>query len=185
MSKISGVGEKTEQTLNQLGIKTIGDLAKYPPKDLLKKFGKLAVWLWAIANAEEHVEVQENYVMKSIGAEHTFEVDTNDWPGIDIQLSDLIDQVYNRLMDENTAFRTITLKVRFSGFQTYTRAKSLRFATSSKEAIVEGIRALTTEFRNHPKKVRLVGVRLSGLEEEKAGKPITKGTLDSFAATRP
>jgi DNA polymerase-4 len=88
-------------------------------------------------------------------------------------------------MDENKAFRTITLKVRFTGFQTYTRAKSLRFATSSKEAIVEGIRALATEFRNHPKKVRLVGVRLSGLEKEKAGKHIANGTLDSFAATSP
>jgi DNA polymerase IV (DinB-like DNA polymerase) len=185
VSKISGVGKKTEQTLIQLGIKTIGDLAKYPPKDLLKKFGKPAVWLWAIANAEEQVEVQENYVMKSIGAEHTFEVDTDDWFAIDRQLSDLIDQVYNRLMDENKVFRTITLKVRFTEFQTYTRAKSLRFATSSKEAIVEGIRALGVEFRNYPKKVRLVGVRLSGLENEKVGKPIAKGTLDSFAATSP
>jgi len=181
VSKISGVGKKTEQTLIQLGIKTIGDLAKYPPRDLLKKFGKPAVWLWAIANAEERVEVQENYVMKSIGAEHTFEVDTNEWPVIDRQLSDLIDQVHKRLMDENKAFRTITLKVRFTGFQTYTRAKSLRFATSSKEAIVEGIQFLAAEFRNHPKAVRLVGVRLSGLEIEKTGKPVTKGTLDSFA----
>ena len=184
VSKISGVGKKTEHALIQLEIRTIGDLAKYPPKDLLRKFGKPAVWLWAIANAEEHVEVQENYVMKSIGAEHTFEVDTIDWSAIDRELSDLIDQVYDRLMDENKAFRTITLKVRFSGFQTYTRAKSFRFATSSREAIVEGIRALAAEFRNHPKRVRLVGVRLSGLEE-KAGKHFTKGTLDSFAAASP
>ena len=142
-SKISGVGKKTEQTLNQLGIKTIGDLAKYPPKELVRKFGKSAVWLWAIANAEEHVEVQENYVMKSIGAEHTFEIDTDNWNAIDGQLSDLINQVHSRMVDENKVFRTITLKVRFTGFQTYTRAKSSRFATSSKEAIVESIRALT------------------------------------------
>ena len=182
VSKISGVGKQTERTLNQLGIKTIGDLAKYPPKDLLKQFGKSAVWLWAIANAEEHVEVQENYVMKSIGAEHTFEIDTDNWDAIDSQLSDLINQVHSRLVDENKVLRTITLKVRFIGFQTYTRAKSLRFATSSKEAIVEAIRALTAEFRSQPKKIRLVGVRLSGLEEEKAGRQSAKGTLDSFAA---
>lgn len=185
VSKVSGVGKKTEQTLNKLGIKTIGDLAKYPPKELLKQFGKSAVWLWAIANAEEHVEVQENYVMKSIGAEHTFDIDADDWHAIDSQLSDLINLVHNRLVDENKVFRTITLKVRFTGFHTYTRAKSLRFATSNKEAIVEGIRVLAGEFRKHPKNVRLVGVRLSGLEEKKAGKPAAGDTLDSFAASGP
>jgi DNA polymerase IV (DinB-like DNA polymerase) len=157
VSKISGVGKKTEPRLNQLGIVTIGDLAKYPPKELLKQFGKSAVWLWAIANAEEQVEVQENYVMKSIGAEHTFDIDTNDWTAIDHQLLDLIYLVHKRLIDESMAFRTVTLKIRFVGFETYTRAKSLRFAASNKDAIVEAIRTLAEEFRKHPKKVRLLG----------------------------
>ena len=184
VSKISGVGKKTEPRLNQLGIITIGGLAKYPPKELLKQFGKSAVWLWAIANAEEQVEVQENYVMKSIGAEHTFDIDTNDWTAIDRQLLDLIDLVYKRLIDESMAFRTVTLKIRFVGFETYTRAKSLRFTASKKNAIVEAIRTLAEEFRKHPKKIRLLGVRLSGLEE-KAGKRAAKDTLDSFAASGP
>jgi DNA polymerase IV (DinB-like DNA polymerase) len=181
VSKISGVGKKTEHALNQLGIKTIGDLAKYPPKALLREFGKSAVWLWAIANAEEHVEVQENYVMKSIGAEYTFEIDTDDWRAIDGELNELADQVHNRLLDESMAFRTITLKIRFTGFQTYTRAKSLKFPTSTRRAIVEAIRALAAEFRSRPERVRLVGVRLSGLEGKETGKQPAEGSLDSFA----
>jgi DNA polymerase IV (DinB-like DNA polymerase) len=185
VSKISGVGKKTEQALNQLGVKTIGDLAKYPPKELLREFGKSAVWLWAIANAEEQVEVQETYMMKSIGAEHTFEIDTSDWNAVERELSELIGQVHNRLVDENKAFRTITLKIRFTGFQTYTRAKSLKFATPSKGAIVEAVRGLAAEFRSRPEKIRLVGVRLSGLEEQDARKhQRANGSLDSFAATR-
>ncbi len=184
VSKISGIGKKTEQRLNQLGILTIGDLAKYPPKALLKQFGKSAIWLWAIASAQEQVEVQENYEMKSIGAEHTFDADRDDWVEVDRQLADLIGQVHERLVDDNMAFRTITLKIRFTGFETYTRAKSLRFATASKGAIMDGIRELTEEFRNRPKKVRLVGVRLSGLEG-KTGRLAARQTLDYFATPSP
>ena len=57
VSKISGIGSKTEQSLKELGINTIGELAKCPPKILFDRFGKSAVWLWAIATGEEHVEV--------------------------------------------------------------------------------------------------------------------------------
>ncbi len=182
VSKISGIGEKTEERLNQIGVKTIGDLAKYPPRSLHKQFGKSAIWLWAIANAEEQVEVQENYVMKSIGAEHTFDVDTGDWAAIDRELLELINSVHERLTEETMTFQTITLKIRFTGFETYTRAKTLKFPTAGKEPIVEGIRALAHEFKNLPKKVRLVGVRLSGLEGS-TRQPVAKPTLDSFART--
>lgn len=179
VSKISGIGKKTEHELNVLGIQTIGDLANYPPKALLKQFGKSAIWLWAIANADEQVEVQENYEMKSIGAEHTFDIDTDHWAEIDHELIELVNQVHERLRDENVNYRTVTLKIRFSGFQTYTRAKTLRFASASKEAMVEAIHSLSDEFRNYPRKVRLVGVRLSGFEQ-KTGKSTKGQTLDAF-----
>ena len=181
VSRISGIGKKTEQSLNELGIRTIGDLATYSPKALYKQFGKPAVWLWAIANAEENVEVQETYVMKSIGAEYTFETDTGDWPAIDNQLLALIDSVHKRLLDERMTFRTITLKIRFTGFETYTRAKTIRFPTAGKDEIVDGIRELTNEFRHSPKKIRLVGVRISGLEGG-VGKMTAEKALDSFTS---
>jgi DNA polymerase IV (DinB-like DNA polymerase) len=183
VSKISGVGEKTEIALNQLGIKTIGDLAKYPPKALLKQFGKTSVWLWAIANAEEKVEVIENYVMKSIGAETTFDEDTDDWIAVDRQLSALEDDVHGRLIESKMLYRTVSLKIRFTHFQTYTREKTIRFPTTDKETIHNIIQELTKEFRNKGKKVRLVGVRVSGLEE-KAAATQAKGTLDQFVAPK-
>ncbi len=181
VAKISGIGKKTEPRLNELGIVTIGDLAAYSPKALYKRFGKPAVWLWAIANAEENVEVQETYVMKSIGAEYTFETDTADWSTIDNQLKALIDSVHKRLLEERMTFRTITLKIRFTGFLTYTRANTLRFPTTSREEIVKGIQELSDEFRQYPKKIRLVGVRISGLESGKARKMAEK-TLESFSS---
>ena len=76
-------------------------------------------------------------------------------------------------------FRTVGLKIRFTGFETYTREKSLRFPTVEKHSITATIQELIQEFRNHPKKVRLVGVRLSGLKE-RAGKSPDEPTLDAF-----
>jgi len=179
ISKISGVGRKTEELLNQLGIKTIGELAAYPAKALYKRFGKPGVWIWAIANAEEKVEVHETFIMKSIGAEYTFETDTDDWPAIDRELMALIDSVHKRLLNEKMKYRTVNLKIRFTGFETYTRAKTLRFFTSSKDELVEGIKGLSEEFRHYPKKVRLVGTRVSNLQGT-LGKKGSERTLEAF-----
>jgi DNA polymerase IV (DinB-like DNA polymerase) len=179
VSRISGIGRKTEQNLNELGIRTIGELASHSPKALYKLFGKSGVWLWAIANAEEKVEVQETYIMKSIGAEHTFEIDTQDWSAIDKELLALIGSVHKRVLDEKMTFRTVTLKIRFKGFQTYTRAKTLRFASSRNDVIADAVRELSNEFRSSQKKVRLVGVRVSGLEAGPTNAPNTS-TLESF-----
>lgn len=174
VSKISGIGSKTEHSLKELGISTIGELAKCSPKILFERFGKSAVWLWAIANGEEHVEVEQNFVMRSIGAEHTFEEDTHDWSLIDKELTLLTDTVHKRLVEEKMVYRTVVLKIRFKGFETYTRSRSLRFPTAQKNTILETILALCTEFKSNPKEVRLVGVRVSGLES----KPMS--TIDSF-----
>ena len=174
VSKISGVGSKTENALRDLGINTVGDLAKFPPQLLHGKFGKSAVWLWAIANGEERVEVEENFVMRSIGAEHTFEKDTAEWSVIDREVIALSEGVQRRLDEESMAFRTVVLKIRFRGFETYTRNKSLKFATTQKTVILETIRELCAEFIASKKEVRLVGVRLTGLESRPAS------TIDSF-----
>jgi len=181
VSRISGIGKKTEPKLKELGIRTIGDLANYSPKALYKLFGKSAVWVWAIANGEEKVEVQESYEMKSIGAEYTFEIDTDDWSVVDARINELIDDVYSRMLGEKKAYRTVVLKIRFSGFETYTREKTLRFPSTKRDTIAHIIHALTEEFRVLPKKVRLVGVRVAGLEDAER-KTAASGTLDSFTA---
>jgi DNA polymerase IV (DinB-like DNA polymerase) len=179
VSKISGIGSKTERKLNELGIKTIGQLASFPPKELHKQFGKPAIWAWAIANGMERVEVQDTFIMKSIGAEHTFEVDTDDWTIVDRELLALVDSVHARTMEEGKVFRTISLKIRFTGFETYTREKTMKFSTSKKELMIEAILNLSNEFRKHPKKIRLVGVRVTGLED-RAQKKTEAQTLEAF-----
>lgn len=174
VSRISGIGKKTERRLSELGIETIGDLAKTSPRLLYSEFGKLAVWLWAIANAEESVEVKDDYVMRSIGVEHTFEFDTADWSLIDQELVSLTNAVHKRLVDVEMMFKTVTLKIRFKGFQTYTRSQSLKHSTTDKNLLLDNAKRLSTEFRSNDDKVRLVGLRVSGLEQ----KPVS--TIDAF-----
>ena len=58
--------------------------------------------------------------MKSIGGGHTFEMDTNDWLTVNEQLVNLVDYVHKRLIEANMSFRTVGLKIRFTGFETYT-----------------------------------------------------------------
>jgi nucleotidyltransferase/DNA polymerase involved in DNA repair len=145
-----------------------------PPKTLFDRFGKSAVWLWGIANGEERVEVEENFVIQSIGAEHTFERDTGNWSAIDKQLIALTHSVHSRLAEAKMTYRTVVLKIRFKGFETYTRTKSLRFSTMKEGTIIEIISELCAEFKSNPKEVRLIGVRLSGLES----KPTS--TIDTF-----
>jgi DNA polymerase IV (DinB-like DNA polymerase) len=174
VSKISGIGKKTEQRLGELQVKTIGDLAKYSPTALYEEFGKNAVWLLAIANAEERVEVQENYVIKSLGTEETFDEDTEDWATIEKHLISLSESIHERLVSDHMVFKTVTLKIRFTGFETYTRSKTFRFASASKQTIIDGILNLSTEFKSSGKKVRLIGVRVSSLEKKQAK------TIDEF-----
>ena len=183
VSRISGIGKKTEASLNELGIRTIGDLAAYSPKSLYRKFGKTSVWLWAIANGEERLEVMESYETKSIGGEHTFDQDTDDWDAVDRQIDALVAYVHERLIEAKMEFRTVGLKIRFTGFETYTRERTLKFTSTSSDVITATVRELAHEFRDHPKKVRLIGVRLSGLRDM-AGKSQGKPTLDSFVAPK-
>jgi len=83
-------------------------------------------------------------------------------------LHTLSESVHERLLAEKMFFKTVTLKIRFVGFETYTRSKTLRFSSSSKQSIIDEVLGLTTEFRSHAKKVRLIGVRISGLEKQQA-----------------
>lgn len=66
----------------------------------------------------------------------------------------------------NTFYRTISLKIRFEGFETYLRSKSLTFPTHNKEIVLKIIIELYKEFLNKGKKVRLVGIKLSNLEKD-------------------
>ena len=166
--KIPGIGGKSELALHELGISTIGDLASCDIGKLVAKFGRSAVSLHEAALGIDRREVEEHGETRSISREITFETDTND-PGIITSTIDaLAEDVFAGLIREDLSFRTMTVKVRYQGFITRTRARTLSHGSRKKEALKSGIRTLVKGMIDG-RKIRLLGIRLSSLEKPDAG----------------
>ncbi len=154
-----GVGEKTRKALNQIGVYTIGSLAKKSKEELINIFGKNGLWLWQMSQGIDDSGVVVGREAKSISNETTFEKDILDRRHIEGELCRLCESVSDRLRKENLKSRTFTLKVRLEGFQTYTRSKTFGTPTNFSEDIIRVIKQLYEDFEIKDKKVRLVGVR--------------------------
>jgi len=163
-----GVGKKTKAVLNNMGIFTIGDISERTELELVSLFGKNGQWLWEMSRGIDESEVVTEREAKSISNETTFEKDTRDPGKIEKELARLCEMVSDRLREEGLKGKTVTLKIRLEGFQTYTRARTLADPTNFSDELIETIRELYGNFEIRDKKVRLLGVRVSNfcLKEE-------------------
>ena len=164
VGKISGVGKKTTQLLEEKGIRTIGELSKIPAKRLTDWFGKGGVWLWGIANGIEESPVEERGLRKSISVEQTFERDVQSKQVVLEALESLTKEVHERLLTEKLLFRTVSIKVRFEGFQTFTRDKTHTGYVDDVNVVREYVHQLFREFEKDRRRIRLVGAKLSDLK---------------------
>lgn len=161
--KLIGVGPKTEVKLKEMGVRTIGDLARYNKETLIKTFGKWGAEMRELANGIDNSEVIEEHEIKSIGREVTFEDDVDNPEIIFTAINELVDEFHEELIGSDIKFRTINIKIRYEDFETHTRAKTLQFYTNDKETIKKTTKELVSPFL-HGKKIRLIGVRVSGLK---------------------
>ncbi|TMI48566.1 DNA polymerase IV, partial [Candidatus Bathyarchaeota archaeon] len=164
VNKISGVGKKTTEFLQERGVETIGQLRQIPAKKLTDWFGKGGVWLWGIANGIEETPVEERPLRKSISVEQTFERDVQNKGVVKEALESLVQEVHERLLAERLWFRTVGIKVRFEGFQTFTREKTHTGYVDDQDVIREYVNSLFREFEKDRRRIRLVGARLSDLK---------------------
>jgi DNA polymerase IV (DinB-like DNA polymerase) len=163
--KLPGIGRKAELTLFELGIMTVGDLAAYDIRKLGREFGRGAAALHETALGIDGSEVEERPDSRSISREITFDMDTDDAEVITMTLDTLAEDVYNGLVQEDLSFRTLTIKVRYQGFITRTRARSLSHYTCKKEILRSCAHSLLREVMED-RKVRLLGIRLSSFEKQ-------------------
>jgi len=175
VAAISGVGEKTERVLESLGIRTIGDLAMYPGKKLTEVLGRNAVWLWGIARGIEELPIEERPDAKSISVERTFERDVRDWGEIVETLDSVADNVHRRVKDAHVTFRTAGIKIRFEGFRTYTRDRTLATWTDDREVLMTTARELVAEFEGRDRPVRMLGVRVANLQRPRGTQASLEG----------
>ncbi len=161
--KIPGIGEVTERALRALGIETVEQLAEVQQEKLEKVFGQWGDALYRKARGGDSYEFVIDAEPKSISHNHTFGEDTNDDEALHALLSHLSQKACKRLREAGLATRTLTLTIRYAGFDTHTRAKTLSEPTQLDADIFRVFHKLFAEHRDMKRKIRLLGVSLGGL----------------------
>lgn len=162
VGKIPGIGEVTERALRALGIQTVEQLAAAQREKLEKIFGQWGDALYRKARGGDSYEFVIDAEPKSISHNHTFGEDTGDAEALNAMLSHLSQKACKRLREAGLAARTLTLTIRYAGFDTYTRAKTLAEPTDLDADIFAVFQRLFREHRDAKRLVRLLGVSLSG-----------------------
>lgn len=164
VSRIPGVGNVSQKLLlNRFQVKTIEDLRNVPIEDLKDQFGKSSMWLYNVARGIDPSPVVERWEPVSISGETTFFEDISDYAKVRETMRKVADDVYARMLLDGYIFKAVGIKIRFSGFETHTRSKTLNSYTNSKEILNRETEKLLSEFYDSGKKIRLIGVRVSTL----------------------
>ena len=163
VARLPGVGARTQDTLDQLGVRTIGHLAEIPPEALNKVFGQSGYALQQRARGVHFGRVEQTPYPKSVGRETTFAEDLLDWEHIESVLCYLMERATYALREHHMETRCVTLKVRYADFKTVTFARTLAEPTDLDKTIYETLRALLPKAKCRRARVRLIGVSLSSL----------------------
>lgn len=166
VSKLWGIGKKAQESMDKLGIQSIGDLARRDKKELIRLFGKNGAHLWKLANGIDPREVSPLETVKSIGNERTFLEDETDAKAIEDTLMWLSEKVSRRMRKAGFKGRTITLKIRLSDFSTFTRAVTLDEPTNFVDDLYAHALKKAKSFRIGQEPIRLIGIQVSNLEKE-------------------
>jgi DNA polymerase-4 len=163
--KLYGVGPKTEAYLKTIGIETIGQLALLPLEKLLEHFGNsYGQYIYDSSRGINDSPLITSWEAKSISRETTFQKDIKDWQSIAKTLALLIREVVSEMQNSGYKARTVTIKIRFSDFETKTRAKTLTDYTDAEEEMRKVAFSCLKRIDLN-KRVRLIGVRASNLEK--------------------
>ena len=161
-----GVGEKTEQELQRLGLRTVGDIAHTPVSTLVRGLGQAAgSHLHALAWGRDDRPVVAHQPDKSIGADETFPRDVDDSEVVLRELLRLCEKTAARLRAAGLAGRTISIKVRFADFTTITRSRTLPEHTDVAAQVYATARGLFLALGLDRARLRLIGVRVEQLTD--------------------
>jgi DNA polymerase-4 len=164
-----GVGERTEEVLARLGLRTIGDIAHTPVATLQRALGAaVGTHLAALAWGRDERRVVPHEPDKSIGAEETFPRDVDDPEVVLRELLRLAERTAARLRSAGQVSRTVSIKVRFADFSTITRSRTVPIPTDVARDIYDTARGLYLALGLERARIRLVGVRAEGLADADA-----------------
>jgi len=160
--KIPMIGNRTFHLLRSMGISTIGTLGQIPMEMMDSLLGKNGLVIWKKANGIDSTPVVQYSERKSIGSERTFQRDTMDVAGLHDLLTSMVEKLAFQLRKEEKLTSCITVKIRYSNFDTHTLQKRVPY-TSFDHVLMPIARELFDRLYQRRMLIRLVGVRFSGL----------------------
>jgi len=165
-NEIWGVGPKTNELLEKMGLFTIADIANTPRSTLIRVLGQAnGSSLYELAWGRDYRDVITEHIEKSISASQTFDVDLYQPEEILKEFLRLTEKSADRMRERGLAASTISIKVRFADFKTISRSKTLDLPTTGTQEIFEVAKSLYLALRLDRVLVRLVGVSLDSLVE--------------------
>jgi DNA polymerase-4 len=168
IGKFHGIGPATSAKMNALGLYTGLDMRNPSLKFMQTNFGKAGSYYYWISRGVDSREVRADRIRKSAGAENTFSTDLTDFETMVVELKPLVDKVWRYCEGAGNRGRTVTLKVKFNDFEIITRSRSVPVAVSSRAELERLSVALLQNEMPFSKRVRLLGVSLSSLQDSDA-----------------
>ncbi len=169
--RFHGVGPKGAEKMARLGIETGGDLAGKDIAWLRTHFGSFADYLYRAARGIDLRPVRSSRVRKSVGGERTFHRDLSSGSELRETLEEIVEIVWHRIENAQANGRTVTLKLKYTDFQIFSRARTLDRPIADKTEFAAIGRALLDEVLPLPMPIRLMGLTLSKLDGEGESEP--------------
>ena len=164
--RMMGVGPKTAQMLEKMGVTTIGQLAGMNAGLLEHILGKQGLVMHEVANGIDNRPVEPVRESKSVGRETTFARDIQEQYLLETILFTLADDVCHTLRSSGLKGKTVSIKIRYPDFHSITRAVTLDTYTSSFEPVFEAVKQLMAQNYKEGTSVRLIGVTVSSLKKD-------------------
>ena len=179
-NQIWGVGPKTNELLEKMGLFTIADIANTPRTTLIRVLGQAnGSSLYELAWGRDYRDVVTEHIEKSISASQTFDVDLYQQEEILKEFLRLTEKSADRMRSKGLATNTISIKVRFTDFKTISRSKTLDLPTTGTQEIFEVAKALYLGLNLDRVLIRLIGVSLDSLVENDDVKQMVLGERTS------
>ena len=168
VDRLLGVGKKTFVRMEQMGIKTVGDLAQFNMQRLFEVFGKtLGLYFHNAANAVDNEPVVEQGEAESISKIGTLKQDTRDLELILQKTNELTESVYKEVTEKEYSFKTISIYIVNVDLLSKSRSITLEQHTKDKEIIKRNVHTLLEKYLTESSlDIRRVGIKISGFSKE-------------------
>jgi DNA polymerase IV (DinB-like DNA polymerase) len=165
---VAGIGPKTQRALKEIGIDTLGQLAKADVQKLKELFGKNGYWMWNVANGTDDETVAPRTDNVSFSTENTLAIYTRDKEKIHSHLYELVEDIHQRLREHGYLFRTVGIKLVRTNFSVETRVTTFEGFRNDSQSISSAIGRLLDKFELSENKppVRKVGLLVTHLARE-------------------